>query len=72
MGHYSEKWLGTDKRGLALRKGDKLGCFGMGSSIVLIFEAPRNFQFVVGIGEKVLCGQPLGVVGGSQKNKINI
>ena len=40
-------------------KGERLGCFGMGSTVVLIFEAPSNFQFCVEPGEKVLMGQPL-------------
>ncbi len=60
MGEYSEKTLGGEECGLELKKGDKVGCFSMGSSVVLIFEAPRNFQFVVEPGQQVLYGQPLG------------
>lgn len=60
MGEYSEKTLHDGEGGLGLKRGDRLGCFGMGSSVVLIFEAPRDFCFTVEPGEKVLFGQPLG------------
>ncbi len=63
MGEYSEKVLGENGGGLELRRGDKLGCFSMGSSIVLIFEAPRDFRFLVEPGQQVLYGQPLGDIG---------
>ena len=62
MGAYTDKQLGTNGGGLALQKGDKLGCFRLGSSIVLIFEAPREFKFLVEPGQKVLYGQPLGSI----------
>ena len=45
-----------------LNKGDYIGIFNMGSSIVLIFEAPNNFEFVVKPGQKVKLGQPLGKI----------
>ena len=46
--------------GIPIQKGDMFGEFNLGSTIVLIFEAPRNFQFKVQAGQKVLYGQPLG------------
>ena len=66
MGQYTDKLLrgGGDGDGaLVVKKGDRLGCFSLGSSIVLIFEAPKNFHFVVEPGQKVLFGQPIGTVG---------
>lgn len=46
--------------GIPVKKGDMFGEFNLGSTIVLIFEAPRNFEFKVQTGQKVLYGQPLG------------
>lgn len=56
MGEYSEKQFGS---GITVAKGDQLGCFNLGSSVVLVFEAPKDFQFNVQAGDKVLFGQPL-------------
>ena len=62
MGRFSDKQLGSEEAGgLGLSKGDRLGWFSMGSSVVLVFEAPRDFRFVVEPGQRVLWGQPLGV-----------
>ena len=37
-----------------------MGGFCLGSTIVLVFEAPKEFQFKVRDGEKVRVGQALG------------
>lgn len=50
---------GTDL-GIPFQKGEMFGEFNLGSTVVLIFEAPRNFEFKVQTGQKVLYGQPLG------------
>lgn len=60
IGQFSDKALGEGPNGLQLQKGQKLGTFRMGSSIVLIFQAPRGFQFSVQLGDKVYYGQKLG------------
>lgn len=62
MGQFTEKQLGASKTGLPLRRGDKVGYFILGSSIVLLFEAPKNFKFLVEPGQRVQFGQPLGKV----------
>lgn len=43
-----------------LKKGESLGCFRMGSAIVLVFEAPIDgFEFLAKEGEEIQAGRPL-------------
>ncbi|RCK60943.1 Phosphatidylserine decarboxylase proenzyme 1, mitochondrial [Candida viswanathii] len=46
--------------GYPLTKGQDIGGFKLGSTVVLIFEAPDNFKFDLEIGQKVKVGQSLG------------
>lgn len=46
--------------GVPLIKGEEMGGFMLGSTVVLCFEAPANFEFNFKIGDKVKMGQPLG------------
>ncbi|XP_020910438.1 phosphatidylserine decarboxylase proenzyme, mitochondrial isoform X2 [Exaiptasia diaphana] len=63
-GDYGEKLLSvTDNQGVCLKKGEKMGGFNMGSTIVLIFEAPKDFVFTAETGQKIKYGQPLGSLG---------
>ena len=44
-------------------KGEGLGAFRIGSTVVMAFEAPQDFQFTVSEGDKVQVGQQIGMVG---------
>jgi phosphatidylserine decarboxylase len=48
--------------GQPLRAGQEMGGFCLGSTIVLVFEAPPTFEFAVHAGQKVRVGQMLGDV----------
>ena len=51
---YQRLW----EAGAALRKGEYFGEFNLGSTIVLIFEAPRDFEFnFVSEGDTVRVGK---------------
>lgn len=56
---YDELTLPADTM---LAKGEILGQFNMGSTVVLIFEAPKHFRFFVEPGQKIKMGEPLGCV----------
>lgn len=47
-------------------KAGELGCFMLGSTVVLVFEAPEDFEFLVQPGDTVRMGQPLGALRSSQ------
>lgn len=56
-------------RGHALRRGEEMGGFQLGSTVVLVFEAPADkragapvWEWCVEKGQKVKMGQPLGRV----------
>lgn len=50
----------NEKNPLIVNKGDDIGYFKMGSTIVLVFEAPENFEFSVKEGDPIRMGQKLG------------
>lgn len=50
------------KKRLNLGKGELVGQFNMGSTIVLLFEAPQNFEFNLEPGQKISVVQSIGKV----------
>lgn len=52
----------SEKKGFQIAKGSDVGEFNLGSTIVLIFEAPEDFHFNMEQGDKVRFGERLGSV----------
>lgn len=46
--------------GYPLSKGEEVGGFKLGSTVVLVFEAPDNFQFKLKPNQKIKMGESLG------------
>lgn len=60
--HYQEvSFLHYPKR-FDIVKGARVGGFKMGSSIVLVFDAPKGFEFTAEVGQEIRLGQSLGQV----------
>lgn len=55
---YIQNYTRT-KKGILLMKGQEIGYFNMGSSIMLIFETPKDTKFTVSEGQKVQLGNTL-------------
>lgn len=55
-------------RGYPLLRGEEMGGFKLGSTVVLVFEAPKNFEFNVRKGQVVKMGQKLGDLTVSDRN----
>ncbi|AMD19406.1 HBR505Wp [Eremothecium sinecaudum] len=49
-------------KGVPLEKGEEMGGFMLGSTVVLCFEAPSTFQFEIKLDDVVKIGQPLGKI----------
>jgi len=52
--------------------GQEVGEFRMGSTVVLLFEAPKEFTFDVNVGQTIQMGQALGRIGVSQIDSITL
>lgn len=49
-----------DAAGVALERGMAVGEFNLGSTIVLLFEAPKDFSFKLQPGQRIRVGEGLG------------
>lgn len=54
-----DRVVDTKLGNVAIKKGDLFGQFNMGSTIILLFEAPKDFKFDLRSGDRVLVGQGL-------------
>ncbi|KAF9572226.1 phosphatidylserine decarboxylase 1 [Mortierella alpina] len=48
--------------GQPLHVGEEMGGFKLGSTVVLVFEAPKSFTFLIEPGQRVKMGQALGKI----------
>ncbi|KAJ3156674.1 phosphatidylserine decarboxylase 1 [Geranomyces michiganensis] len=46
--------------GVPVVKGEQMGGFKLGSTVVLVFEAPSTFEFTLEAGQKIRVGEPMG------------
>lgn len=56
--YYDDKRLSN----VQLEKGDPFGEFNLGSTIVLIFEAPQNMKFGIKQGDKIKYGELISLL----------
>ncbi|KAG0051081.1 phosphatidylserine decarboxylase 1 [Gryganskiella cystojenkinii] len=63
-GHGEMVYSGVSRllNGQPLHVGEEMGGFKLGSTVVLVFEAPENFKFVIEPGQRVKMGQALGQI----------
>ena len=57
---YDCIFTGEKSGGIPQNKGDEFGHFALGSTMVMIFEAPPKFEFSISSGQKVKYGEALG------------
>jgi len=56
---FKDRLYGT---GVLFQRGDSLGGFELGSSLVLVFTAPKDFEFNIEVGQRLRYGEPIGSV----------
>jgi len=56
---HKDAYLGPMQEGVPISKGQLFGEFKLGSTVVLLFEAPDDFQLGAEVGQRILVGQPL-------------
>lgn len=57
--HIEQKVLKEGKE-LKFERGEEMGGFRLGSTVVMVFEAPVGFEFCVQEGQVIKLGQALG------------
>lgn len=60
--HEYDELVFSGKDQISLKKGELVGQFNMGSTIVLLFEAPKSFKFTIEAGQKIKMGESLGFI----------
>ena len=57
--------------GHQVARGEEIARFDLGSSVVLVFEAPKNFEFFINAGDRIKVGQAVGHVKPVAKPVVN-
>uniref|UniRef100_A0A665TWU5 Phosphatidylserine decarboxylase proenzyme, mitochondrial n=1 Tax=Echeneis naucrates TaxID=173247 RepID=A0A665TWU5_ECHNA len=57
---HDHSYVAINKGGVALQRGEAVGEFNLGSTIVLLFEAPKGFSFNLQPGQRIRVGEGLG------------
>ena len=58
--------------GIRVSKGEEFGEFNLGSTIVLVFEAPNDFRFQFDDADKVQVGQGVGSIAQSVRDSEDV
>lgn len=51
-----DRFLGAPGKGIPFDKGEQFGEFRLGSTVVLLFEAPKDFRFDLERGQQIQMG----------------
>jgi len=51
------EWMNYKEHSPTIEKGEEVGMFKLGSTVVLVFEAPANLKWKIAPGEKIRFGE---------------
>ncbi|KAJ3319108.1 phosphatidylserine decarboxylase 1 [Boothiomyces sp. JEL0866] len=62
LGEHIEELVNDNGNKLTYKRGQEMGGFKLGSTVVLVFEAPKSFKFHIEGGQKIKLGEPIGLI----------